>query len=244
MIDHDTQEGEDNGKKQRVVLYARFSPRPHASECDSCEFQLAELRRYAGRRRWEIVAEYQDDAVSGKTDYESRPGLFDAAAACKRGYILLVHRIDRLFRDMQHGLAFRATLLHRKIKLMSMHEESACVDTPEGRMMLNLFLIFAQYQRELTSARTREKMKHHQKNLRRMSRFAPFGTRLDPRNSGRLIKDESECATIETIRQCRLKKMTYNGIAQYLNRQQIRCRLAKRWTHMNVKRILAREGID
>jgi DNA invertase Pin-like site-specific DNA recombinase len=237
MIDHQTT------VETKCVIYARFSPRPNQDECDSCDYQLAELRSYAAARGWEIVAEFRDDAVSGKTDYESRPGLFDAAQACKRGYVLLVHRIDRLFRDLQHGLAFRAMLVHKKIKLQSIHEDAACVDSPEGRMMLSLFLIFAQYQRELTSARTRSKMLMYQAQGRRMSRLPPYGSRLDPYDKKRLVPEVGEQQNLEMLKQLRAQGLSPNKIADMMNARHIPCRAAKQWTHTQVRRIFRHHGI-
>ena len=57
---------------QRIAIYARVS----TLHSQNPEMQLAELREYAGRRGWEVAAEYVDLGVSGSK--ESRPAQPDA----------------------------------------------------------------------------------------------------------------------------------------------------------------------
>ena len=49
----------------RARLYARFSPRPDADECDSIERQFEEMRQECARLNIEVAGEYQDAALSG-----------------------------------------------------------------------------------------------------------------------------------------------------------------------------------
>jgi len=53
----------------KAILYARFSPRPHAEDCDSCERQIADLRAWCKAHNHEIVGEFQDRALSGGDDW-------------------------------------------------------------------------------------------------------------------------------------------------------------------------------
>ena len=90
----------------KVILYARFSPRPLASECESVESQLAELRAYCVQHGHEVVGEFSDKALSGGSDWDTRPGMLDAANACTRGMVFLVRSYDRLFRDIDKATMF------------------------------------------------------------------------------------------------------------------------------------------
>ncbi len=63
---------------QRVAIYARVSTLHNQNP----EMQLAELREHAGRRGWEVTAEYVDLGVSGSR--ESRPRAQSDARRCPR----------------------------------------------------------------------------------------------------------------------------------------------------------------
>ena len=49
-----------------AVIYARFSCSKQREA--SIDDQLRECRAYAARQGWEVVAEYSDYAMSGRTD--------------------------------------------------------------------------------------------------------------------------------------------------------------------------------
>jgi len=228
--------------KTKAVLYARFSPRPNAAECESCEAQLQDLKQYAWKRGYEIVGEYQDKALSGGDDWKDRPGMFDAASASKRGTLFVVRAFDRLFRDTEKALVFKSMLAAKGVKIRSITEESACDDSPVGNLVATIFLAVAEYQRAVIRARTKSKMLDHQANGRRMSKLCPYGTKPNPQSPGRLVADLDEVATIETIRKWHAEGMTLRGIARRLMENGIRGR-GEKWSHVTVRRILAREGV-
>ena len=52
---------------KRVAIYCRVSTEEQASEGYSITAQLQTLRNYAGLYGWQVVKEYVDEGVSGKT---------------------------------------------------------------------------------------------------------------------------------------------------------------------------------
>jgi len=226
--------------KTKVILYARFSPRPNAAECESCEAQLAELRQYAWKRGYEIAGEFQDKALSGGDDWNDRPGMFDAANAAKRGSIFCVRAFDRLFRDTEKALVFKSMLEAKGVKIRSITEEVACDGSPIANMVRTIFLAVAEYQREMIRARTRAKMLEHQRNGRRMSGAPPYGHRFDPAHPKRLIADAAEQANIVTIRDLWSKGMKLRQIARWMEAHGLERRGKARWTHQLIKAILQR----
>ncbi len=71
------------------------------------QMQLAELREYAGRRGWEVTAEYVDIGVSGSR--ESRPEINRMiAAALSRAFEAVVcWKLDRLGRSLKHLISVK-----------------------------------------------------------------------------------------------------------------------------------------
>jgi len=83
----------------RVVLYGRYSSSMQ-SDGWSLDAQLGDLRRYCQAHEWEIVAEFADEALSGKTD--QRPEFQKALDTIRTGRatIMVVHKLDRFSRNM------------------------------------------------------------------------------------------------------------------------------------------------
>ena len=118
----------------RVALYARVSSELQM-EGFSIEAQLRAMREYARAEGWEIVREYVDEGVSAGT--AKRPQfqvlLRDANLRLFDG--LLVHKLDRLYRNLSQLLEMVGALEKQGISLVSTTER---VDfgSPSGKMLL------------------------------------------------------------------------------------------------------------
>ena len=82
----------------KAVVYYRVSS-PQQAEKQSIALQKMRLSKFAAEKGYEIVAEYQDDGISGES-IESRPGFQECLAAIADGDldVLLVFMIDRIGR--------------------------------------------------------------------------------------------------------------------------------------------------
>jgi len=225
----------------KAILYARFSPRPNAADCESCETQLEDMRQWCTKHGHEIVGEFQDRALSGGDAWDTRPGMMEAAAMAKRGNLFLVRSYDRLFRDTDKALAFRAKMEVRGVQVQSITEEAANGNEMHAKLIRFVFLWVAEYQRELIKARTRMRMRQHQRNGRRMSRIPPFGWRDDPDNDRRLIEDECEQDAIRAIVAMDADGLGPRPIARALAEANVPCR-GGRWQHSLVRRVLRRHA--
>ena len=190
---------------QRAILYARFSPRSKAASCKSCVLQLQDLRSYARLHNYQVAGEYHDDALSGGEQWVDRPGMLAAETACKRGMLFLVTAFDRLFRDVQMGLAFCAAIEGKGASIVSITEEAASLNTPAARLMRSIFLSVAEYQREVIRAKTKLRMLEHQAAGRRMGRLPPYGMQQDPADPNRWTPHPAETSQhptrLPTLRQ-------------------------------------------
>lgn len=228
-------------KQIEAILYARFSPRPKPKECESCTQQLKELREYCRKRGYKIVGEFHDDALSGTDEWTDRPGMLKAEVACRKGMIFIVRAYDRLFRDAQKGLYFASMIVAKGAKVRSVTEPAASLDTPEGKLQMTILLAMAEYQRMIANARTKARMREHQKNGRRMSSLPPYGTMRDPGNTRRIITDTNELATIMMIVQLYSEGENYSQIARTLTGRGITPRTPP-WRSTLIKSILERQG--
>ena len=94
---------------------------------------------------------YTDAATGTK---ERRPELDRAMEALRPGDRFVVWRFDRLGRNAQHLLKLAAELERREVSLVSL-TEGIDTSTPGGRMVFGVFAALAQFERDLTSERTK-----------------------------------------------------------------------------------------
>lgn len=91
------------------------------------------------------------DIASGKLD--RRPQLDALLEQLRPGDALVVWRLDRLGRSMEHLIATVKDLEDRKVALVSLHE-SIDTSTATGRLVFHVFGALAQFERELLRERT------------------------------------------------------------------------------------------
>jgi len=92
------------------------------------------------------------ERVSGRRD--DRPELAELLAYARRGDVLVVWRLDRLGRSVQHLVRLLAELEERGIEFRSL-TEALDTTTPGGRLVFHVFAAVAEFTADLTRARTR-----------------------------------------------------------------------------------------
>lgn len=236
--------------KKKVISYARFSPRPKEEEnengetpiCDSNIKQFERIRDYCNAFGYEIVAEYQDEYLSGGS-LDGRDGLEAAIRhAMKIRGVLACYDVSRLSRDAADGNAILKRLNSRKVELLVIVER---IDTtyPAGRLLFTLLLGVSQFVREENSDRTSRAMLKHLLRGRRMCRQdrVPFGWRVgsDP---AKLEKDEAEQSLIVEMVRLAAEGKSARGICKALDDSNLPRRGGKKWygAHGLVAKILAK----
>ena len=91
------------------------------------------------------------DMVSGaKTD---RKGLTDALDHLREGDMLIVWRLDRAGRSLQHLITLVNDLKNREVGFRSI-KESIDTTTPAGKLTFHIFASLAEFERDLIKERT------------------------------------------------------------------------------------------
>ena len=91
-----------------------------------------------------------------------------------------------------------------------------------GRLTLNVLLSFAQFEREVTGERIRDKIAASKKKGLWMGGVVPLGYRLDGR---KLLVDEGEAATVRLIFSLYLQLGSVRALQRELKRRDIRTRV-------------------
>jgi DNA invertase Pin-like site-specific DNA recombinase len=124
-----------------AAVYARVSTTDQEPEN-----QLAELRRYAEARGWELTKEYVDRGVSGAKD--RRPALDQLLADAKRRKfdVLVCWRLDRLGRSLKHLIALLDELQSLGVAFVSL-AEGIDATTPAGKLQMHILGAIAEFER-------------------------------------------------------------------------------------------------
>lgn len=144
-------------KKQikQVIGYVRVSTDKQADSGAGIDVQKKAIIMECKTRGWHLVRIIEDQGQSARS--LDRPGIQEALSAFKKreADVLMAHKIDRLSRSV---LDF-ASLVHdserEKWQIVTL---DAKVDTtdPQGKMLIGVLSVFAQFERDLISQRTKD----------------------------------------------------------------------------------------
>jgi site-specific DNA recombinase len=224
----------------KVVGYIRVSTEEQASEGVSLEAQRAKLVAYAKLYELDLVAVCVDAGVSAKT--LERPGLRSALARLAGGDVegLLIAKLDRLSRSV----ADWNTLIESHFgpgggrQLFSV-ADSIDTRTAAGRLVLNVLMSVAQWERETIVERTRDAMAHKRTRSERVGQV-PFGH--DLADDGRaLVPNERELEVLADVRRWHAAGRPLRRIAAELTRLGVPTKNGRpAWSHITVAAILRR----
>jgi DNA invertase Pin-like site-specific DNA recombinase len=147
----------------RAIGYSRVSTTEQSENGASLEAQQGAHRSETDRRGWELV-DTVSEVGSGKSTgarqrLQETLSRLDAAEAD----ILIVSRLDRLTRSLLDfaGIVKRAEKHGWTLVAI---EQGFDLSKPEGRMLAGILATFAQYERDLISARTRDALEVKRSN--------------------------------------------------------------------------------
>ncbi len=145
---------------------------------------------------WEVVQESYDDGgwSGGSMVRPALKQLLDDVAVGKVD-VIVVYKVDRLTRSLADFARIVDTLDKAGASFVSV-TQAFNTTSSMGRLTLNVLLSFAQFEREVTSERIRDKVAASKRKGIFMGGPVPIGYRLESR---KLIIDEVEAASVRTI---------------------------------------------
>lgn len=125
---------------KKCAIYSRVS-----TDSQTTENQTLELRAYAARMGYEIVAELSDAGISGSKGKKDRPAFAKLSEIISRKTveIILCWSVDRISRSLPDLLNFLAELKAKNVDLF-LHQQNLDTSTPSGRAMFQLLGVFAE----------------------------------------------------------------------------------------------------
>jgi site-specific DNA recombinase len=187
-------------KRIRCALYTRKSSEEGLDQSfNSLHAQREACEAYVLSQKhegWEVLpAEYDDGGFSGGN--MERPGLRKLLAdiAAKRIDAVVVYKVDRLTRSLADFAKIVEQFDSQGVSFVSVTQQFNTTSSM-GRLTLNVLLSFAQFEREVTGERIRDKIAASKKKGMWMGGAIPFGYDLRDRC---LIVNKAEEEKIRTI---------------------------------------------
>ncbi|HSW75782.1 MAG TPA: recombinase family protein [Candidatus Saccharimonadales bacterium] len=153
--------------------------------------------------------EIYTDVISGVKS--QRPGLDKTLSYAREGDTIVVWKLDRLGRSIQHLIQTITSLMERKIGFKSL-QENIDTSTSGGKLIFHIFSALAEFERDLIQERTQAGLKA----ARARGKMGGRPPLLDTRQINRMIEmyDEQKNTVAEI---CKIYNISRPSFYNYLN---------------------------
>lgn len=203
----------------RAIGYLRVSTEEQGDSGVGLEAQEASIRAEVKRRGWELVA-LNSDIGSGKSmRRRNNLGASLRALAAGEADTLVVAKLDRLSRSVIDFAAIMQTAA-KEGWAVTVLDLGVDTTTPNGKLIANIMISLAEWEREIIGARTRDAMK---------------AVRARGTSVGR--KSNVSAETMRIIRSLRRQGQSWQKIADALTAEGVTTSQGGRWHASTVRRL-------
>ena len=225
--------------RKRCAVYCRVSSDERLDQ----SFNSIDAQREAGiayvasqkTEGWELVPDfYEDPGFSGGN--MERPGLKRLLKDIQTGKIdiVVVYKIDRLSRSLADFAKMVEVFDNHMVSFSSVTQQINSA-TSMGRLMLNVLLSFAQFEREVTGERIRDKIAASKRKGMWMGGSVPLGYRVENRA---LHIEPQEAELVQRIFEQFIAEQSTTKIVKELNEQGIQTKRKKAFCKQSIYKIL------
>jgi site-specific DNA recombinase len=221
------------GKVRRCAVYTRKSSEEGLDQSfNSLDAQREACEAYIksqANEGWKLVkTSYDDGGFSGGS--MDRPALRRLLADLGGGLVdvIVVYKIDRLTRSLADFARIVETLDRHGASFVSITQQFNTT-TSMGRLTLNVLLSFAQFEREVTGERIRDKIAASKRRGMWMGGNLPLGYDVRDRE---LVVNEAEAVTVRYLFQRYAELGTVSALMSETRRRGI---VSKLWTSSSGK---------
>lgn len=212
--------------RQRCAIYTRKSSdegleqdfNSLSAQREACEAYI-KSQAHAG---WQTLTHrYDDGGYSGAT--LDRPALQALLAAVRAGHvdIVVLYKIDRLSRSLADFARLAELFDAHKVSFVSITQPFNTT-TSMGRLVLHVLLSFAQFEREVTAERIRDKLALSKRKGLWMGGSIPIGYAAHART---LVIEPAEAKTIQSLYRLFLELGTVRAVQAEATRRGLRTRV-------------------
>src|SRR5690348_1689578 len=227
----------------RCAIYTRVSTDQGLNqEFNSLDAQYEASRAYIRSQAhagWtQIRARYDDGGFSGgNTDRPALQQLLTDVRA-KKIDVIVVYKVDRLTRSLADFAKLVELFDQHNVSFVSVTQQFNTT-TSMGRLTLNVLLSFAQFEREVTSERIRDKIAASKRKGLWVGGMTPLGYDAKDR---KITVNAAEAERVRTIFRCYLKLSSLNLLMAELRKRGIVTKVRKLRTGARVGGIAFTRG--
>lgn len=231
---------EKTKKTIRCAIYTRKSTEEGLEQdFNSLDAQREACEAYIKSQQHEgwvlIEKQYNDGGFSGGT--LERPAVKELFKDIEAGEvdIVVVYKVDRLTRSLMDFSKIVELFDNNEASFVSI-TQSFNTTTSMGRLTLNILLSFAQFEREVTGERIRDKVAASKKKGMWMGGCVPLGYEIADK---KLIIEKHFASVIKIIYEKYLEFKSVHKLKTYLDESNIRSRSGKVFSKGNLYNILS-----
>jgi site-specific DNA recombinase len=201
----------------RKSVIGRFDPEYNSIETqhDVCSAYI----KSQAHRGWRLLKERYDDLGQSGGSLE-RPSMQRLMHDIELGRVdvVVLYKIDRLTRSLRDFMRLLELFERYGVAFVSITQSFDTSDTL-GRLVLNILLTFAQFEREMHSDRQRDKKIAMKRRGLWTGGIPPYGYRVV---EGRLVVDETEAAVVRRIFERFIATKSYGAVRRELEADDVR----------------------
>ena len=221
-----------------AIGYIRVSTERQAQEGVSLEAQQARIEQWCQANGYELVKVEVDAGISGKS-METRKGLQAALAGLKKDMVLVSYSLSRLARSTKDALEIAERVSKKRASLVSLSEQLDGT-TAAGRMMMQMMMVLAEFERNLIAERTSTALQHKKQSGQKYTNQTPYGFEAI---EGRLVEVKAEADVVAEIQSERAAGKTLQAICNSLNDRAIPTKTGKLWQPATIHLLLKRSTL-
>jgi DNA invertase Pin-like site-specific DNA recombinase len=153
--------------------------------------------------------------------------------------VVVIAKLDRITRSVR-DLGELVELFQRSGVEFASVADNIDTSSASGRLVLNVMASVSQWEREAIGERTAETLAHMRANGKRVSRFAPFGYRLN--GNGEWEEEPHEQEAIRLILRLREQGMSLAKIGHELHTRGFHGRNGQRLSAKVIRSVIRRAG--
>src|ERR1700685_1967362 len=217
-----------SAKGVRCAIYTRVSTdQGLEQDFNSLDAQYDASQSYIRSQAhagWTLLrAKYDDGGFSGgNTDRPALQRLLEDVRAGKID-VIVVYKVDRLTRSLADFAKLVELFDKQNVSFVSVTQQFNTT-TSMGRLTLNVLLSFAQFEREVTSERIRDKIAASKRKGLWVGGMAPLGYDTKDR---KITVNEAEAERVRTIFRCYLKLGSLGLLMAELRKRSIVSKIRK-----------------
>ena len=221
-----TDPGQRTGRRERRTVCCAIYTRKSTEEGLEQEFNSLDAQREAAEayilsqrsEGWLALPDRYDDGGFTGANMD-RPALVRLLDDIKAGRVdcVVVYKVDRLSRSLLDFARIIGVFEAHGVSFVSVTQQFNTA-TSVGRLMLNVLLSFAQFEREMIAERTRDKIAAARRRGKWTGGTPVLGYEVDPKG-GRLVVIQDEAERVRAIFDLYIERRSPIAVIQELDRR-------------------------